>query len=761
MSPEIIPDAYLDYEDGRLGAVAATLANVELKIGAAGGGNLNQLIILSGTDAKNAAKTIFVSGPLLEAVLQAFNSGSSTVYAMRIGTPGAAATKTLTGNTGADDSILLTAKADDASGNDLEIEVNNDYLLSITAGFSVLDSVASPNTVRLKDETGTTIALSEFDLNVVIDGKCIAEGEQGGPVIDHYVAGLDTGDTNKPKIWFYEDGVENVGKKIDLSGLLVGVEEPRDFAGVISTGTPSEARILLFTQTHYYTFLNTNLSPVVGAGVVRQDLTTLGLTAPAITGGGVKYLPGGTTGVANIVAIDNTTKEFYEFSIGSAAILVALTATYDYSSMIPTLVVGGFFIDGFNDNECYFNLVDGDPEGAYKTNYPTADFTLGDIVTTIEYGGVGDDGDNNNATFSIASFTVGLAILVTDTGQIPATEDIYTGSKGGGTGCQELVDAITADSTALITASLILEVDDALDNVTPAENMIGGIDITAPTNQDYIDAMDLTTGKKEVSWLHPVGAQTNALWAAAATHCDEMLDVHQSERFAIVETPQFVTTAEKDSAEYLSDLQTYVDTITAMMASVANRNVTVFAGGAYMLDSTGVEAAFPITAACGGVMASLEVQKSLINKNVPNVIRLWPEFSQGHLQQLIQARMNSIKLEPGEGFVMVHSLTGAAVGSDYSRVNDLRAVYYGGGQARLAAKPLVGEENDEEGEGLTKLTEFMSRPLEVMVDAGQIDDFELNVKSTPADRLLGDAYAELGIMPLRAFEFIYTTVYLT
>lgn len=757
---KIIPDAYSEYEDGRLGVVAAGLANVELKIGAADAGNLNQLLVLSGSDAKNTARTVFQGGALLEAILQAFDSGSSTVYAMRIGTPGVAATKTLTGNTGADNSILLTAKKADASGNDLEIEVDNNYMLSLTAGFSVLDSVPAVNTVRRKDETGATIALSEFSVNVAIDGKCISEGAPGGVTLDHYVAGLDTVDTDKPKIWFYEDGVENVGKKIDLSGLLVGPEEPRDFVGIFSTGTPSEATITLFTQTHYYTFLNTNLAPVVGAGVTRQDLTTLGLDTPAITGGSGKYVAGGSSGITGIVAVDDTAKKFYEFSVGNGGVLDALVATYDYSSMIPTLTVAGFFIDGFNDNECYFNLVDGEPAGAYKANYPIADLTPSDIIATIDYGGTGDDGDNNNATFSVADVEFGLAIFVSDTGQTPATEDIYTGTKGSGTGCQELVDAITVDTTALITASLILEVDDTLDNVTPAEKMTGGIDITAPTNQHYIDAMALTTGLTEVKWIHPVGAQSNALWSAAGIHCDEMLDVHNSERFSIVETPQFVTTAEESSAEYITDLQTYVDGIVTMMETVANRNIVVFAGGAYMLDSEGNEAAFPITSACGGVMASLEVQKSLINKQVEKVVRLWPEFQPGHLQQLIQARANSIRLKPGRGFVMVHSLTGAATGSDYAKVNDLRAVYYGGGLARDAAQIHVGEENDSEGEGLTKLQASMERPLQVMEDNGQIDSYELVIKSTEADRLLGDVYGELGIQPNRAIEKIYTTVYL-
>jgi hypothetical protein len=54
----------------------------------------------------------------------------------------------------------------------------------------------------------------------------------------------------------------------------------------------------------------------------------------------------------------------------------------------------------------------------------------------------------------------------------------------------------------------------------------------------------------------------------------------------------------------------------------------------------------------------------------------------------------------------------------------------------------------------------MARPLEVMRDGGQIDNFLLSAVSSPTDRLLGDVYVSLGIQPRRAMEMIYTTVYL-
>ena len=278
---------------------------------------------------------------------------------------------------------------------------------------------------------------------------------------------------------------------------------------------------------------------------------------------------------------------------------------------------------------------------------------------------------------------------------------------------------------------------------------------------DYLKGLDATLDKTDISWIHAVGANSNALWTAVLTHCKTMVEKRQAECFAILETPEFTSNYEEGTSDYLDDLQTYVDTLVAMMSKVGDRHAVVFAGGAQFLDSDGNTYTNAVTASCGGVMASLEVQKSLINKPVPNVLKLVPAFAPSHIETLIAHRVNCLRLKPGRGFIIAHSLTAAANGSDYSRVNDLRAVYYGSKAAREAGQPYVGEENDTAGEGLRRLESAMSRPLEQMRDAGQVDAFELRAVSTEANRLLGDVYVSLGIKPRRAMEMIYTTVYLT
>lgn len=81
----IIPDAYTEYEDGHLGVIPASLANVEAKIGPADNGQPNKVFTLAGPDAKKQAKTIFQGGPLLHAIEAAFDAGSTRIHACRIG----------------------------------------------------------------------------------------------------------------------------------------------------------------------------------------------------------------------------------------------------------------------------------------------------------------------------------------------------------------------------------------------------------------------------------------------------------------------------------------------------------------------------------------------------------------------------------------------------------------------------------------------------------------------------------------------------
>ena len=118
----IIPDAYTEYEDGHIGAVAPSLANIEAKIGGAQGGIPNKLYVLSGPDAKANAKTIFQGGPLLRAIEEAFDAGSSTIYAWRVGSSSKAQFDLE--NEGGGTGIRLLARNYGSSGNNIQVTVD-------------------------------------------------------------------------------------------------------------------------------------------------------------------------------------------------------------------------------------------------------------------------------------------------------------------------------------------------------------------------------------------------------------------------------------------------------------------------------------------------------------------------------------------------------------------------------------------------------------------------------------------------------------
>ena len=94
------------------------------------------------------------------------------------------------------------------------------------------------------------------------------------------------------------------------------------------------------------------------------------------------------------------------------------------------------------------------------------------------------------------------------------------------------------------------------------------------------------------------------------------------------------------------------------------------------------------------------------------------------------------------------------------RIKKLRAVYSTSKQVRIAAFTHLGRPNDEGGEGLKLLEEDMKRPLELMVQKGEIDSYELTVESTDEMRTLGEAQVILSVNSMKAFEIILTKVHL-
>ena len=164
------------------------------------------------------------------------------------------------------------------------------------------------------------------------------------------------------------------------------------------------------------------------------------------------------------------------------------------------------------------------------------------------------------------------------------------------------------------------------------------------------------------------------------------------------------------------------------------------------------------------------IHKSWINKPItiindnddsnPAEDALVPCFRPGDIQKLLAARCNMVGYEDGLGYVIVQCLTGAAQGSIYADANDLRVVQFAAKQVRNAAKPFVGEDNDDAGDGVSNLVDAGAKPLKQLKKDKEIFDYVLTGKSDPDDRNLGNVYLRMGLRHIGTMKHIFTNVYL-
>lgn len=80
MGRPVLPDVYADIRDGGLGLAPGRLEGIHVKVGVASEGAVGQLAFLS--SQREAIKN-FGSGPLVDALVDSFSSGSPIIYALR------------------------------------------------------------------------------------------------------------------------------------------------------------------------------------------------------------------------------------------------------------------------------------------------------------------------------------------------------------------------------------------------------------------------------------------------------------------------------------------------------------------------------------------------------------------------------------------------------------------------------------------------------------------------------------------------------
>ncbi|MFA7332621.1 MAG: DUF2586 family protein, partial [Candidatus Delongbacteria bacterium] len=332
---------------------------------------------------------------------------------------------------------------------------------------------------------------------------------------------------------------------------------------------------------------------------------------------------------------------------------------------------------------------------------------------TLSAGGIRLDGYYpgawwNGVSVSVTANGADRTIEIVD----PDTDTVHAFT---GTTNQALVDAINAGQSLVAAVKL----NDTLVAASGAAALTGGNDGLTLANGDVTAGITASEDFTDVNWVHFVGADTLTLWAAILTSCNTMVTSNLGERFAFLDVPRMVVADPlKPTA---GEVSTYVATIQALIATVADQNAVIPVGEAQYTDMAGTVYWNRITSTVAGRYAALKVQESLLAKSAPNVSKLCPEWNVGQQTILVTENLIHMRNEPGLGLIFGSSNNRCPEGSAYNRVEKVRATYAAGKACRLAALPHLGKPNDSEGEGLLLMETDMRAPLSLMAQKGEID----------------------------------------
>jgi hypothetical protein len=334
----------------------------------------------------------------------------------------------------------------------------------------------------------------------------------------------------------------------------------------------------------------------------------------------------------------------------------------------------------------------------------------------------------------------------------PATDTVFSFT---GTTNQALVDAINAGQS-VVKATIGAG---ALAASKATANLTGGNDGLTLANGDVTAGITAGEDFTDVNWVHFVGADTLTLWAAILASCRTMVSSNLGERFALLDVPRMVVA--NPLAPTAAEVSTYLSTIQTLIASVADTNAVICAGEARFTGHDGTVYWNRITNAVSGQLAALKVQESLLAKQPAGISAVCPEWNVGQQTVLVTENLIHLRNEPGLGLIIGLSNVRCPTGSAYNRVEKLRAVYAFGKAARLASLPHLGKPNDAEGEGLKLLEADIRQVANLMVQKGEIDDYELQLISTDEMRAAGEVQVVASVNSMKAFEIILEKVYLS
>ncbi len=326
-----------------------------------------------------------------------------------------------------------------------------------------------------------------------------------------------------------------------------------------------------------------------------------------------------------------------------------------------------------------------------------------------------------------------------------------------GTTNTALVESINGNSNCPVKA-VVASGSPTVVKAQTGVHLAGGDDGDTLANSDYTNAITLSETYTDAAWVHFVGATSVALWTSILTSCANMIASNRGERFAILDFPTI--TAVDKMQPTAAEIVTYLASCKTLYDAVRDRNAVFCVGEGKFIASDGTVYTNRLTNTLTGLLANIDIQKSLLGEKPVNLINLTTHFTNAQQTSLVTEGINYFRFQPGFGTIVALSQNRCPVGDTYNRVEKLRAVYTAGKKCRAAAFPHLGRPNDSQGHGIKLLETDMKKPLQIMQDAGQIDSYDLFIECTQEMRDLGEARVVLTVNSMKAFEIILNEIYL-
>jgi len=200
-------------------------------------------------------------------------------------------------------------------------------------------------------------------------------------------------------------------------------------------------------------------------------------------------------------------------------------------------------------------------------------------------------------------------------------------------------------------------------------------------------------------------------------------------------------TEEEDENDHVVDIGKYLSVVGVPVIHTNN-----FSGTAYIA---------PINATYGGMISTLAPQSAPTNKVVRRV-RLIRNIKGAKLDQLAGVRIVSL-VQKSKGVVVTDAPTAARPDSDYQRLTTVRVVKRVVQDIREVSDPFIGEPNSPSQQNALK-TVIESKIQEQTGPGGGLLRFDLDISSTPSQRIAGQAIVDLILVPAGELRQIPLTI---